>query len=372
MQRAHLPLDRMDSSCSSSSCTGIEKANLTLLIPTIEDAEKRMLGSELDGQYVFLQLDGTTRLGEAINVVGTWCTLNFQLRKRLLDFTTIEKHVNNIELATHITDITVHQRGVPVTHVVGLGRDSVAVNGAACRRLLVTMTSAVDILCICHTLCHVGEHFAMPTINMFMTPWLELVGGRNPHAGAKLLWKEVVAPATVPGFSHVRWYSKAEIIYVIAEAGTRRLRDFLLALDQRDFGDVTTKKMLDIYNNHGDKLRLELAAMLDMRILVKITYEMEGDQFEILLVYLRIATLRAIGRSIQAKADDVLHNVDAVLRRLMELKKGVAVEKYFQGHGIAVGKLDKIESVQSTLYPGQDRDAWLVKYPDGFEEHFEE
>ena len=28
--------------------------------------------------------------------------------------------------------------------------------------------------------------------------------------------------------------------------------------------------------------------------------------------------------------------------------------------------------MDSTLYPGQEREAWLVKYTDGTQEHFEE
>ena len=91
-----------------------------------------------------------------------------------------------------------------------------------------------------------------------------------------MLWKETVAPAVVPGYSHVRWYAKAEIIFVIGEAGTRRLRDFLLECDNRDYGDATRTKMNRIYNTKGDDLRLELAAMLDMRKLVSTTYELEG------------------------------------------------------------------------------------------------
>ena len=48
-------------------------------------------------------------------------------------------------------------------------------------------------------------------------------------------------------------------------------------------------------------------------------------------------------------------NVDAVLRVLMELKKGVQVEKHFDGHGKVIGKLDKKEEIDSTLYTGQER-----------------
>lgn len=56
----------------------------------------------------------------------------------------------------------------------------------------------------------------------------------------------------------------------------------------------------------------------------------------------------------------------------MELKQGVNFEKHFHGHGKATGTLSKKEDIESSLYPGEDRVAWLVTYPDGHTEHFEE
>ena len=69
------------------------------------DAECKLLDSELYGQYIGVAFDGTTRLGEAVNVTGRWCTASFVLTQRILDFTTLEKHVNNIQLAAHITNL---------------------------------------------------------------------------------------------------------------------------------------------------------------------------------------------------------------------------------------------------------------------------
>ena len=60
--------------------------------------------------------------------------------------------------------------GMATWNVTGFARDSVTTNGAACRRLKVMYTSAVDLLCICHTLCHVGEHCELPVLSEFMTP----------------------------------------------------------------------------------------------------------------------------------------------------------------------------------------------------------
>ena len=113
---------------------------------------------------------------------------------------------------------------------------------------------------------------------------------------------------------------------------------------------VTRDKLRSIYDDDTKSyaLRLEFAAMLDMRILVKTTYDLEGDRLEIMLTYDRIEGLRAIGTAIGNKDDGVLPNVDAVVRRMMPLKKNVKVEKYFDGHGVCTGKLDKKEKVDST------------------------
>ena len=346
--------------------------NLKRFIPQIEDAEDKQINEELVGQYVGIGFDGTTRLGEAINTTGRWCTKDFKIVQRLLDFTTTEKHVDNVQLAALITNVIMHHRQIPLDHLVNIARDSVSVNGAACRRLKTTFTSAADSLCICHTLCHVGEHFELPTLKEFKTPWLELVGGRDPHRGAQALWKETVAPASVPGYSKVRWYSWAEILFVIAEAGIIQLGSFITKCEERDFGDATTKSLRHIYDTKSTALCLELASMLDMRTLVAQTYALEGDRLEVLLVYERIEALRALGRSISAKEDGILPNVDAVLRGKMVLKKGVKMEKHYDGHGKAVGTLDKKEKVGSTLYPGQEREAWLVRFADGTVEHFED
>lgn len=266
------------------------------------------------------------------------------------------------------------KRGIPPPFVVCFSRDSVSLNGAACRVLTASpFTNACDVMCISHTLSNAGKHFEFPTLDKFKTPWLELVGGRDPHAGAKKLWKETVAPQAVPGYSKVRWWAWAEITFVVAEAGMKRLGDFISECEKRDYGDATRKSLRSIYDQEIDKLRLELAAMLDARPLVKITYELEGDRLEIMVTFERIEGLRAMGRAIKAEDDGCLPNVDASLRRLMKLKKGTLIEKYFAGTGVCSGKLVKQEKIDSTLYPGTEVQAWLVRYDvDGVEEHFEE
>lgn len=116
--------------------------------------------------------------------------------------------------------------------LVCMTRDSVLVNGAACRILQEGIFSASENqLCISHTINNCGKRIDLNVLQEFITPWLELVGGKNPHQGAKALWKSAVRPQQVPGFSTTRWYAGAEIEFVLAE-NFDKLSTFLAQLDR--------------------------------------------------------------------------------------------------------------------------------------------
>eukprot|EP00965_Chrysotila_dentata_P072308 2389745-Pleurochrysis_carterae.AAC.1 len=58
----------------------------------------------------------------------------------------------------------------------------------------------------------------------------------------------MVSPQPVPGFSNLRWYSKAEIVFVIAE-NFGILGAFLAKLEGREYGDVARKKLRAVYDD---------------------------------------------------------------------------------------------------------------------------
>ena len=61
-------------------------------MPKIELEEIELLNKELFEQYIVLAFDGTTRLGEAVNITRGWCSAQFYLRLRLLHCTTLAKY----------------------------------------------------------------------------------------------------------------------------------------------------------------------------------------------------------------------------------------------------------------------------------------
>ena len=370
------PIDRVDQFKSLLERSGIaltDCSNLRqLYIPRIQERELGCLKQEVSEQFLGIHFDGTTRLGEAINMIGRWCSSTFEIQQRLIAFVTTDKHCDAPQLASLLTH-RLGQLGVQPHFVVNSSRDSAATNGAACNLLLANpYINAANTLCIAHTISNTGERIILPRLAEFTTPLLELVGGRNPHSGAKALWKSMVAPQVVPGYSKVRWWSKAEIWFVMAE-NFDQLRPFVRLLQDRGYGDATTSKMASIMRDHSVELQLELAAVLDVRQLVVTTYSLEGDRLEVLLVYRRVEELRALGRSLAANAGGMLPNVDGVLRANAKLEKGLEIEKAFPGHGTFKAKVISSEVCDSTMYPGQQRVAYRVRYPsDGAEEDFEE
>eukprot|EP00966_Prymnesium_polylepis_P187454 4346007-Prymnesium_polylepis.1 len=129
--------------------------------------------------------------------------------------------------------------------------------------------------------------------------------------------------------------------------------------------------MLQLYVTKPKQLKLEFAAILDMRTIVSVTYEMEGDGLPQLLVFSRVEALRVHGRTLDSTG--ALRNVEAVLRDSFGLAVGVKINKVWPGHGVCEGIIISIDQADSTLYPGQVRTVYTVKYVvDDTEEDLEE
>jgi hypothetical protein len=342
-------------------------SNLRVYIPKVLEMEMERLKADLSGEHICIAFDGTTRLGEAINATARFCSEDFKIVYRLALFITTAKHLDGASAARLLTQLILSRLGLDINRVVGFVRDSAATNGVAVRGLVGTFSCSVDILCVPHTLNHVGEHFNLPTLGSFISPFINLVC--SPGA-ARVLWKSLIGEPPA-GFSTVRWWCKAEIAMQIARH-FEKLDAFLNKLLADGIGDVTTQKMLQIHSERKDALKVELAAMLDMRILVETTYALEGDRLELLLAYDRINVLRSLGRTLSQPG--VLRNVDAVLRSTIPLAPGLKLSKNFPTAGgfcdgqISSGPVD----VESTINPGKVAPAWKVVYTDKFTEELEE
>ena len=341
------------------------RQHLLPFIPKVEATEFDELTKELIDQFIFFVYDGTTRIGELLNVVARWCTPDFELVQRLVCLQTFLRHLNSIQLAGVLTERILQRLKVAIMFAIGFARDSASVNGAAARRLVTTFTAAEDLKCVAHTLCHLGDHFIFELLASFMSPWITLI---YRSAAALAIWKALIG--SVEGYSTVRWYNLAEIIMQMAV----NFQFVSLAIDKfltEGVGQVTAIKLREIYDSDPTTLKLQMAAYLDVRVVVSTTYELEGDGLPIMLAYPRIETIRLKGRTLHD--DNSLPNVESLIKQMMALTPGTKIAKYFDGHGLCEAKIIRLDRAESTLYPGTERTMYVVKYSaDGVTEDLEE
>jgi len=337
-----------------------------MYIPKIEADEFDRVISQLVDMLVCAIFDATSRVGEALNIILRFCTFDFRIVQLLVAFVTLQKHMNNIQLSSLMTQLFLTKLQLAIKSVVCFDRDSASVNGAAVRRLRTTFTGASDILCICHTLCHLGEHFDLSYLEEFVSIWVHMIYS-NP--GVKLLWEELMGERAV-GFSPIRWYCKAEIVMQNARH-FNRIEAFLDTLDEKDFCPTLRVKLREKYDWNPQVLKLQHAAVLDMKSVVSTTYKLEGDGALMPVAFQLIESVRITGRSLAS--DGTLPNVEAVLRDSAELRRGLIIKKVFAGYGNCEGKVIEIGRAESTLYPGKTRTVYTVQYEvDGTKDDLEE
>ena len=286
-----------------------DSSNLAkLYIPQIEDREIKRIVKELFEQHFTLIFDGTTRLGEAVNMVTRSITDDFIIRMRLVAFKTTKVHMDGDALFRLIVTTLQRVLGLDLDYCVAYARDSCSTNYNAVNRLMPLSVNALNMLCFPHTLHNTGKHLQLPVLDEFMTPWLQLV----PQPGAaKLRWQAILGKG-VSSYSKVRWWSRWEIMQEIA-LNFGALLGFLTNLDADGIGDATTKKMLAIVTNQRQELELELAAVMSCERLCLATYRMEGDRLELLLIHHTIEELIQFGHNLGKDASD-LPSVAALLR----------------------------------------------------------
>ena len=114
--------------------------------------------------------------------------------------------------------------------------------------------------------------------------------------------------------------------------------------------------MIEIYDADPMRLQLEFAAGLDLTVLIKTTYDLEGDGLEILLVFDRVHALLTLGENL----DDHLPNVDRILDLASKPQLGSKVNKLFQW---SKGKKSVTEWAEGFIREIDDG-KFIVEFPD--------
>ena len=71
-----------------------QRAHMMRMVPKVEAKEFATVLDEISGMLVTAIFDGTTRVGEALNVILRYCTADFHVVQRLVAFVTLQKLEN--------------------------------------------------------------------------------------------------------------------------------------------------------------------------------------------------------------------------------------------------------------------------------------
>jgi hypothetical protein len=234
-------------------------------VPMIEEEETELLRAEVVGQHVSIMFDGTSRLGEAINIIFRWCGADFRLVQRLTKFVTLARHVDHNELARMMSEHILLDMHVTVRHVIALARDSVALNGATLSLMQGVFNHSQDMLDVPHTISNAGIRITLPTLDRFMRDWYLWI---YSSTGGKSLLRSMFGERVV-GLSAVRWYSKAEIMEQLHKH-FELLEDFLARCGGLDSATATVPRLTAMLADADDyrRVHLQLAAVLHETVVV--------------------------------------------------------------------------------------------------------
>ena len=257
------------------------------LVPFVLNEERTRIRSELQGKYLSVVFDGTTRLGEVLAVVMRFIN-EWKVEQRLVRLEFLQKSVNGEELARELISILSVMLGIETSMLLGVMHDRASVNVAAMRIVRVVYPHVVDIGCISHTLDLVGDKFKASTLHLFFTLWISLFS-HSPKV--KALWKEKTGRA-MSSYSKTRWWSRWEVQHQVLQ----QFGDVEPFLREHDISPATRTKLLDILSDPQQlvMLKVELAAVVDIgSYFVKATYNLEGDGILAVKCYEEILKIRA-------------------------------------------------------------------------------
>ena len=161
------------------------------LVPFILNEEKARIRKEIEGKFIAVIFDETSRLGEVLAVVLRFIS-EWTIQQRLVRLQFLVKSMNGKEIARELINILSVTLGIQSHLVLAPMRDRASVNNLAMRTVKVIYPNILDIGCFSHTLDIVREKFNTPTLNTISSLWISLFL-HSPKSRA--LWKEQTGQA---------------------------------------------------------------------------------------------------------------------------------------------------------------------------------
>ena len=141
------------------------------LIPLILKNEEDNIRSIINGNFLSVIFDGTTRLVEAFAIICRCVTDDFRI-KQLLVRIQMSKSLCGEEIARELITVLSTTYSIKSHLILAAMRDRASVNNLAMQTVKVVYPNLVDIGCYSHTIDLVGGKFKTPTLSEFTSAWI--------------------------------------------------------------------------------------------------------------------------------------------------------------------------------------------------------
>lgn len=290
----------------SSKYTLPHADNLQKLVPRILQDELQLLKDEFEGSLVTVIFDGTTRFDEVFSVVLRYCTPQFDIRHKLIHLGKYVKCVDQQNLVDALVRVLSSlgiemgvalfrgsigvgpSQNIKAGQVIAFQRDGFAVDTTAISILLRMWKGSKDMECLSRLINHSCEHFATPTLKVFMEDlcdlllqnsmasnhWYNILGKEFDHPGNKRWCAYYELLVTVnASFADVVKFIKTAVeggVAVTGESGATMKRLTVLVDDSVSYAN----------------LALELALVVTVaKPLIQGAYTLEGEGPDALITH---------------------------------------------------------------------------------------
>ena len=254
-----------------------DRGFLSAMIPIIAAEERESIKSEIRGQDVSVMFDASSHVCEVFAVVLRF-TKNMVIHQRLAAIRLLKQSMTADQCAAELIQLLTVDLGICFKNIVGISHDRCSVNTAAMETLSRLMPRMKDIGCLSHLLNTVGTKFETPTLDEFVSLWVQL---HSKSFKTRELWK-TFAGKYPKRPSPTRWWSTWEVIAELQE-NIESIEPFI---NECKYSPKVIAKMKGLYAGHAPIIKLQMAAAFDAgKPLVQATYKLEGDGFLAQLVY---------------------------------------------------------------------------------------
>jgi len=169
--QAGVPRSKIEHFCNLIEEIGYRLTNRRFLldsVPFILGKERIHIKHSINGQFLSVMFDSTSRSGEALTILVRFANDSWIIKQELLAIQLLSKSLTGEDVVHELIQVFSVSYSISSNYLIAAMYDRASVDSVAMRAVKVVYPNVLDIGCLSHALDRVGEHFHIPTMTEFI------------------------------------------------------------------------------------------------------------------------------------------------------------------------------------------------------------